>query len=451
MDGSFENDPMRTYLQDICSHPLLTKKQEIAIAKDLEKSKQKVASAVLGSTFMLREFCRFGKETCCDDGKCSESGDKLPTSLHYRTMFSDFSECRDVEVEMEKRTLKTKKAREKIREISRTRSRNRKKQIQLLKDMNRQNNLLFKYGIESVRKVSTDVVEETRKTVASMESARSASRKAELKKHLAKLHRNCSPQKSEEIAASLEDLKSAQSEVDLNRKKLIEANLRLVVSIARKYKNRGLPLLDLIQEGNIGLRHSVDVFEYRRGNKFSTHASWWIMQAITRALAEQSRVIKIPVHVVEHMSKIYKTKRILSQKMSRKPSIEDLAKRLDQTASDISKTMNLARGLVSLDVSIGHEDGTIMDFVDDPGMLSSEIVEKKEFKTLVRKALRVLKPNEEKVIKMRFGIGEKKEHTLEEIGLRLGITKERVRQIEAKSLSKLKRNSRNSQIRLYVD
>ncbi len=451
LNGSFENDPMRTYLQDICSHSLLTKEQEIVIAKALEKSKERVALAVLNSPFLLREFCKFGRQLCDRGGEKDSKTEKAQTNLRYRATLADFLEHVEQGGELEKQIRETKKSGGTIRELSRKRSRNRKKKTEFLKDMNRQHNILFKKCIKAAESATAEIVGGMKKTSALIESSPDAEEKAALKKHLTKLRRDCSPQKNGGIVDSFEDLRSARGEVDKNRKSLVEANLRLVVSIARKYKNRGLPLLDLIQEGNIGLRHSVDVFEYRRGNKFSTHASWWIMQAITRALAEQSRVIKIPVHMVEHVSKIYKAKRILSQKMSKKPSIEDVAKQLDQTAGEVSKTMSLSRGLLSLDASIGNEEGTIMDFVNDPGELSSEIVEQREFKNIVRKALEVLKPNEQQVIRMRFGIGDRKEYTLEEIGKKLGITKERVRQIEAKSLSKLKRNSRSSQIRLYVD
>ncbi len=451
LSGSFENDPMRTYLQEICSHPLLTKEQEIEIAKDLEKSKETVALTVTDSVFMMREFYRLGGEVCGDYIKPSKSDDKTLTSMRYKNMLADFLEYVERGLEIKKQICKIKRDCGTLRELSRKKAGNRRKKINLLKDMNRQHNILFKRCIEAVESATANVVREMSETAASMRLTRSEGRKKQLKKRLVELRRFCSPQKNEEVKKFLEDLIAARGRVQENRKKLIEANLRLVVSIARKYKNRGLPILDLIQEGNIGLRHSVDVFEYRRGNKFSTHASWWIMQAINRALAEQSRVIKIPVHMLEHVSKIYKAKRLLSNKMSGKPSIGDIAKRLDKTTGEVSNTMRLARPPASLDASVGYEDGTIMDFVNDPGMLSSEIVEKQEFKNFVRKALRVLKPNEEKVIRMRFGIEGEKEHTLEEIGRKLGITKERVRQIEAKSLNKLKRNSRKSRIWLYAD
>lgn len=442
---------MRTYLQDICSHDLLKKEEEIAIAKDLEESKEKVAAAVADSPVMVRKFCEFGREVC-SGGPEKESGSvvRAPTNLRYRGMFADFITRFERGAEIEKKIRGVKKSGGTLRVLSREKSRNRKKKLDLLKDMNRQHNLLFKNCLNSVETFVDGVVADREKTAASAKSARSPARKAAFKKRLAELRKLCSPQKDDEVAAFLANLRSARAAVEENRTKLIEANLRLVVSIARKYRNRGLPILDLIQEGNIGLRHSVDVFEYRRGNKFSTHATWWIMQAITRALAEQSRVIKIPVHMVENVSRIHKTKQMLAQKMSGDPTVHDIAKRLDRTAGEIARTMTLARGLVSLDASVGNEEGTLMDFLDDPGMLSSEIAEKNELHDLVRKALKVLKPNEEKVIRMRFGI-DCEEHTLEEIGLKLGITKERVRQIETKSLAKLKRKGRDTQLRVYAD
>ncbi|MGI9558270.1 MAG: RNA polymerase sigma factor RpoD/SigA [Thermodesulfobacteriota bacterium] len=442
LNGSTDKDPMRTYLQDISLHPLLTKEQEIDVAKSLESSKEKVAAAILGSDIIVREFC-----AGCEQDEKTSPGNR------YSAMFTKLRECVEHGEEIEKQIGKIKSSGGKLRELSRKKSRNRKKAVDILKEMNRQHNLMFKHSLESAEKTAVSVLEGIGEASASMRRTRSEKQKAELRKTLVKLRKACMPQKEEGLSSSLSDLRASCGQVVENRKKLVEANLRLVVSIARKYKNRGLPILDLIQEGNIGLRHSVDMFEYRRGNKFSTHASWWIMQAITRAIAEQSRVIKIPVHVVENVSKIYKTRQALSQKMSKKPSIDDIANRLEQTPREVSKTMNLAKSTLSLDVSLGNEDSTIMDFVEDehPGAMSSEVVEKKEFSTLIHNALKVLKPNEQKVIRMRFGIGEKKEHTLEEIGKQLGITKERVRQIEVKSLTKLKKNSRKSQIRLYVD
>ncbi|MCY4047039.1 MAG: sigma-70 family RNA polymerase sigma factor [Candidatus Dadabacteria bacterium] len=446
LNGSFEKDPMRTYLQDIATHPLLTKEQEIEVAKALEVSKEKVAAAVLGSDFIVREFCRAGKDDGPDDGK-------TPSNNRYYAMLQVFLECVERLTEIRGQIKKIKESGGTLREISRKKSRVKKKAIDTLKKMNRQHNPLFKQCMESALESTDALARDFEKTSSALRTLRSVKQKDELKKHLTKLRRLCSPQKEDEIAGCLSDLRSSCDEVALNRKKLVEANLRLVVSIARKYKNRGLPILDLIQEGNIGLRHSVDMFEYRRGNKFSTHASWWIMQAITRAIAEQSRVIKLPVHMVENVSKIYKTRQSLFQKMSKKPSMEELAAQLEQTPKDVSRTLRFAEGTLSLDAPLGNEEGTVLDFVEDKGrgVLSSEIVEENELTTLVRNALKVLKPKEQKVIKMRFGIGEKKEYTLEEIGKHLGITKERVRQIEVKSLTKLKKNSRKSQIRLYAD
>jgi len=447
LDGSSERDPIRTYLQDICFHPLLTKEQEIAVARELEEAKKRVALCIVGSPLMMREFCRgSGMEI-------SDSDKEGLTNSRYRAMFEDFSKCAERGWELKKQINKTKKSGGTLRGLSRRKSRNEKEKIKILKEMNRQHNLLFKRCLESARETVSEVVADIERTVVSIESARSKECRETLKEDLVKLRRRCLSQTGEDLFSMLTVLNSACEHVALKRKKLVEANLRLVVSIASKYKNRGIPLLDLIQEGNIGLRHSVDVFEYRRGNKFSTHASWWIMQAITRAIAEQSRVIKIPVHMVENVSKIYKTKRALSQRMKQNPSIEDIARDLEQTPGEVSKIMRLTRSTLSLDASIGDEDSAMVDFVQDehPCVQSLDIIEKKEFKILIHNALKVLKPNEQKVIRMRFGIGEEKEHTLEEIGKQLGITKERVRQIEVKSLTKLKKNSRKSQIRLYAD